>query len=756
MLTTKPPFQSSTTDEIYRRAREREYDWPENDQRIISPEAKMIVSSMLVDADKRPDPDLIVQHPFFAAGYVPVQADISMKLRETGPHQEIFYDACEHPKLRERATRNLRALCQECNVGPWHQNVRSSSTAIWREIAAEEKHGLTPGIPLSADVVYRPYDELKREMQHLATFQPISLLCEKTGALTLDSPPTTKAPSGFSRAPPQSFAAQQRAANRPKNVIPSAQTQPSMSTAPTRPGTVRSRGVKKDVVLTSSGALSVEGHEKASRGPSRTTRTQLPSGKPQPATRAAASSQPVSRPRQKTDVVEVVEIPREATKPVPEGTKLTTLFAPDEPQELLNDTKPDDVLRKIRKLVTEIERALKARSQAYISAQDKEPEVPKVVVKWVDYSNKFGVGYILNDGSAGCILNRVVGPLGDEDAVLPPTYLLVHGTENHISRKYDPNYQDRHQIVPMTGMVYFYEFHGEEGVSRTGVHPDEFRVSLNSDGTSTKLGPGSDLWQHRKRERIVLWKKFANYMLQFARDPKDVDMFAPTTGEPGDLVTFYQRFGDVGVWYFCDGHIQVRGMDLRERLRCYADLYKQFNFPDHTKIVLDSTGKWCHFWHLSEKAAERLARTGELDESSLDNRAVLSYTLQTLLNFTMSNMTSVAASQSGRHRPVIPKELQGIPEANGFREKVKFMLKVVKEWVVNGGIGMSDMSRKDRLKWDGVRQTKGAELVTKHVWVTVGARGGDSRHAVWVDSRQPTTLLEDIDESRKSDDARKS
>ncbi|KAF3769091.1 kinase-like protein [Cryphonectria parasitica EP155] len=726
MLTTKPPFQSSTTDEIYRRAREREYDWPENDQRIISPEAKMIVSSMLVDADKRPDPDLIVQHPFFAAGYVPVQADISMKLRETPPQQEIFYDACEQPKLRERTMRNLRALCQECDVGPWHQSTRPPATAIWREIAAEEKHGLTPNIPLAADVVYRPYDEIRKEKKQLAVSQSVSMLCEKTEALTIDSSSATKIQSGLLRAPPQSFAAQQRAANRPKNVLPTSQTLPSMSTAPTRPGTVRGRAVKKELPLTTSGALSVEGHEKATRGPTRTTRTQLPSGKAQPTARSASDSQPISK----------TEAPKETVGTGPEGQKLTTLFAPDEPQELLNDTRPDVVLGKMRKLQSELERALKARSQAYLSAQDKEPDVPKVVVKWVDYSNKFGVGYILNDGSAGCILNHVVAPLGNEDAVLPPTYLLVHGTEKHISRRHDPTYSDRHQIVPMTNNIYFYELHGEEGVSRTAVHPEEFRVSVNPDGTSSKLGPGNDLWKHRKRERIVLWKKFANYMLQYARDPKDIDMFAPTTGEPGDLVTFYQRFGDVGVWYFCDGHIQ-------------------FNFPDHTKIVLDSTGKWCHFWHLSEEAAQRLAQTGELDESSLDNRAVLSYPLQTLLNFTMSNTTSAAASQSGRYRPEIPKGLLFVPDANGFRDKVKFMHKIVKEWVQNGGIGQSDMSREGRLKWDGVRQTMQVEPVTKHVWVTVGARGSDSRHAVWVDCRKPTVLLENIDENRKSDDTRK-
>lgn len=553
MLTTKPPFQSSTTDEIYRRAREREYDWPSNEKRIISPEAKMVVSSMLVDADKRPDPDLIVQHPFFTAGYVPSPADISMKLRDTAPHQEIFYDACDQPKLRDLSTQNLRTLCEECNIGPWHREPRVIKLAIWKEIASEEKHGLTPKIPLAPDVVYRPYREIRRERYALKGPGLVSNLCNKTEALIIEPSLTTKTSSGLLRAPPQSFAAQQRAANKPKNVVTPSQVQPSMSTAPTRPSTGRESALTKERPLTTSGALSVQGHEKVIRPPIRATRTQPP-------TRSAATNLTVTKSRQKetAELLKELLADEEPTEP-----RLTTLFGPDEVVEQLDDTQPDMVLYRVRRLEAELERALKARSQAYVLTQDKEPEVPKVVVKWVDYSNKFGIGYILNDGSAGCILNHVVGPLGDEDAVLPPTYLLVHGTEKHISRRHDTSYPDRHQIVPMTNTIYFYELHGEEGVSRAAVDPNEFRVSVNADGTCNKLGPGRDLWTHRKRERIVLWKKFANYMLQYARDPKDIDMFAPSTGEPADLVTFYQRFGDVGVWYFCDGHIQVcRGLLL--------------------------------------------------------------------------------------------------------------------------------------------------------------------------------------------------
>lgn len=604
MLTTKPPFQSSTTDEIYRRARERDYDWPQNEQKMISPDVKDIVASMLVDADRRPDPDSIVQHPWFATGYTPSQAEISPKLREMAPQQQIFYDACEQPRLRERAEQNLVALCQACDIGPWHNKSRPILTAIWKEIASEEKHGLTPSIPLTPEVVYRPYDELKREKQQLATSQSVSILVEKTEALSLESG-SVRAQPGAMRAPPQSFAAQQRAAARPANVIPASRTQPSMSTVPMRPATVRSRGSKKEVSLTTSGALSVEGHEKVTRGSVRTTRTQLPASKTQTTARLASASQPTTRQRPKQEVLEVFQ-------EVAEEPKTATIFAPDEPQELLGGTRPDMVLSKMRKLQAELERALNSRSQAYLSSRNKEPEAPKVVVKWVDYTNRFGLGYVLNDGSAGCVMNSLPVPKGEGDAVLPPTFVLVRGAEKHISRRDDPTYPDRQQIVPMGEQVYFCELHGEEGMSQGGVSPEEFRVSVNPDGTASKLGPGTDEYSHRKRERVVLWKKFANYMLQYGRDPQDEGMYAPTSCLPGDLITFYQRFGDVGVWYFCDGHIQVISVCSRGVCFHCANVLGSSTFPTTPRSLSTRRDSGVIFGTYLEKLRsilQRLARS---------------------------------------------------------------------------------------------------------------------------------------------------
>lgn len=176
----------------------------------------------------------------------------------------------------------------------------------------------------------------------------------------------------------------------------------------------------------------------------------------------------------------------------------------------------------------------------------------------------------------------------------------------------------------------------------------------------------------------------------------------------------------------------------------------QFNFPDHTKIVIDATGTWCHFWHLPQDAAERLAATGTIGAAALDDRAMLSYPLQTLLNFQAKpSATRSTRTTTTRRRPEIDPELQGIPAANDFRRKVEFIKDVVKEWVSNGGLGNSSMSREGRLRWMGHRETFHATAPQKQVWVTVGARWGDSRLSTYVDPRKPWELGEEVEKTRK-------
>ncbi|KAF4122591.1 POLO box duplicated region [Geosmithia morbida] len=739
MLTSKPPFQSATTDEIYRRARERDYEWPdaETSLRLISEEAKDLVAIMLQDPDQRPGPDQIVQHGFFTSGYMPAESEMSPKLREVPPEKHEFYLNWLDSTTQAMSNKNLRRMCRECCVGPYSQE-QVVHAQVWKEMAAEEKAGMTPVIPLSEGIVYRPFDEwaqenLKPKIRYVAP--PSAIASEEIGEAGEGA---QKAPVGLLRQPPQSFAAQQRAQGRPAAVASSSSRSRAMPVDPALSASQSSRTTRTRKELPrepSARELPIRTSREAKQAEVRQQQPEVHVSIAEPARRpaekttssastASTSASASSHRRQKSD-----------------PSRPASLFGSSEQVDTISNTQPDVVLERLQRLQTELERALNSRSMAIISSKTSAPPHPHVVVKWVDYTNKFGLGYILNDGSVGCVLRSITTTEGSKTATLPPAGVFVRGGERHVLRRQDRSYADRNQPVPMKEPIKFFEDRGESGLSQVLVSPEQFRVTVNEDNTAGKMNPGKDVYQHRKRERIILWKKFANYMVANGRDEavpvEETDTASAISpgqkGTPSELVTFYQRFGDVGCWAYCDGHLQV-----------------QFNFPDHTKIVLDATGTWCHFWHLPKAAAEKLAKEGTIEGSALDERAMLSYPLQTLLNFhskpTISRSTRTSTT---RKRPEIDPELQGIPTANDFRNKIYFIKSVVKEWVANGGLGNSSMSRESRLRWTGYRELVNAQVPQKHVWVTVGARWGDERITTLVDPRRPSDLGEDLDKSGK-------
>ncbi|KAI1385063.1 kinase-like protein [Hypoxylon trugodes] len=721
MLTSKPPFQSSTTDEIYRRARNRDYEWPkpESSNKYISQEAKDVVATMLEEADRRPDPDTIVQHDFFLSGYVPSSAEMTTKLRDYPPDGDQFYTIDLTPKMASQNLRNLKEMCKNCEVGPWN-TMPLTYKSTWREVALEEKAGLTPIIPLAEGIVYRPYEEVSKE-QNLVQVpsrpaQSVTNEEEETG--------TQSGANGLMRAPPQSFAAQQRAQSRPTKPagVPRSRALGEMP-APSASSSVRSR-TRRELPKAAT----------ESRLASRTTI--LPSTLSSHRIASAEVSAPTSTPRDEAPIQRKQS--ERAAAPSATAAFTGTLFGSTERKMAVPETQPDYVLDRLHSLQSELERALNSRSMAIVG-KAPTPSPPHIVVKWVDYSNKFGLGYILNDGSVGCVLKSIPGSAkGGKTVTLPPSCILVREAEQHCARRHDPGYPDRNQIVPMTQAVQFYENSGEAGLSTVFVHPSQFKISIAEDGTPGKIPVGRDIYDYRKREHLILWKKFANYMMAYGRDQDNTTddtglIQIPTstkqTMPPCDVVTFYQRIGDVGCWVFADGHLQ-------------------FNFPDHTKIVLDATGTWCHFWHLPQEAAEKLATTGELDETALDERAVLSYPLQTLLNFATKPAIRPTRNAT-RKRPDINPMLQGIPAANDFRRKIEFIKNIVKEWVTNGGLGNSNMDREHRQQWTGSRETVHSGP-SKHVWVTIGARWGDERYSALVDPKKPGELGSEVESKSSS------
>jgi serine/threonine protein kinase len=543
MLTGKPPFQSATADEIYRRAREREYDWPKLDEseNFISQETKDLVSALLQAPEKRPDPDTIVQHPFFTCGWMPQSEEMTPSLRERHPDPSQFLSVGVRAGRSNLYLRNLKKMCIKCEVGPWNSppNVYAST---YREVADEEKAGLTPKVPLPEDVVYRPFHEwLEEQAKLVKSINDRASSGSMEGILSSVLSSRAENLPSSSRPTAQSFAAQQRA-------------RPQVSTANASSRTAKSRQPTSE----SSSHPVVSIPNRSAKSASRTVESKISEDAVDVENRLAVDLV------QQLNSAGTESRSLETEAPTISLEILESLFNPREKLESLPNTKPDQVLEGLRRLQAELERALNSRT---IAIETKStPSSPAIVVKWVDYTNKFGLGYILSNGSVGCIFKATPADSEDQSkGYIPPCCVVVRDAERHLQNRANENYVDRYQIVPISGPnIEFYENRAEKGVFRGKVNPQNYKVSVGPNGEVFKLARGLDDWDNRKREKIMLWKKFANYMTAYGRDqdyPFD-DALARTQNQAefvaaGNVVTFYQRFGDVGCWFFADGHFQV-------------------------------------------------------------------------------------------------------------------------------------------------------------------------------------------------------
>lgn len=161
------------------------------------------------------------------------------------------------------------------------------------------------------------------------------------------------------------------------------------------------------------------------------------------------------------------------------------------------------------------------------------------VSRWVDYSRKHGVGYVLSDGTVGCIINATAK---ENVPATPVTHVLVRNGQRWLSKIGKDKAFSGIDQVPLE----IFEDCGEAGVRR----------KIYKGLGSVKEGP---LAAEAERRRVlsVLWVKFGRYMCQSLDDSgKREEENKPGEGE-GNFVRFYQRIGNVGVWGFVDGSLQV-------------------------------------------------------------------------------------------------------------------------------------------------------------------------------------------------------
>ncbi|KAL8726938.1 MAG: hypothetical protein Q9181_005885, partial [Wetmoreana brouardii] len=288
------------------------------------------------------------------------------------------------------------------------------------------------------------------------------------------------------------------------------------------------------------------------------------------------------------------------------------LVSPHERVKKLPETVSSDICARLELLRNELDQALgnaavnpQLLGLDAFSSNIGSPESPPLVTKWVDYTNKLGVGYTLSNGSMGCLLKS------NQDYNNPPCGVLVANIRRHYQNRSHASDSEAFQVIPLKGApVEFSEISDEEGMTRLLVPADRFETISKTPDGGLMLGGTRDIHEREKRRRLSIWTRFADYMAQNLAADSTTERINTAAGEeyvPGPSLRFYQRLGSVSLWGFVDGTFQ-------------------FNFPDHTKLMLHRDGKWIDFYCLPLTVLKRLEAGKALNQQMLDKRRKLTYT----------------------------------------------------------------------------------------------------------------------------------
>ncbi|KAF2203736.1 hypothetical protein GQ43DRAFT_478776 [Delitschia confertaspora ATCC 74209] len=551
----RAPFHAAKREEIYQKLRKTEYSWPDLAKfaNAITDDLRDLVGSLLVHEDDRPNPDQIVNHPFFRFGHIPLELD-SVYTRQVPKWPKVRPPTAA--TIKKGYTQEWHTLCKSSQVGEYEPGKYFGASGgrrnktVARDCHKEIQSGKQPTIPFSQDTVYLPFPE--RTKWPYQTSGGLSEITEEKessseGQALLET-------TGNDRKKPQPSRTRRVEEETPdlkENIAPDPVPEPEpVRSIDARP--MRIRSIRK---------ISNPDRVTTVTAPTRTTRY--------PRTRSTkdVKEEPV------TQALPLRVIP--ATQPEPELLRAAQRPRKREDVALPSDsstapiTDPTVVLDRLHKFRDNISRALRKRPS---DTSDIAPKLP-FVSKWVDYSRKYGVGYVLEDGSVGSI---------------------VTGTSRHPVTV----------AVTRNGLACLKEV-AKDSSSLERI-PIEFYADVKGKGLSRiEIADKS-----RREHTSTIWMKFGKYMCQqLGQQERRLQSKEPTAP---NFVKFYQRLGNVGVWGFIDGSFQ-------------------FNFPDHTKMVFSSDAGYCNFTCLPIEAAERLDKTGDVPFKDIKNRSVLYGSVQQLL-----------------------------------------------------------------------------------------------------------------------------
>jgi myosin-1 len=509
----RAPFHAAKREDIYRKLKAREYSWPDlakfNNE--ISDDLRDIVSLLLVHEDDRPTPDQIVNHPFFTLGYIPLTLDNSCT------SQVPKWPRARPPTsstLRRGYTEEWYALCKSSSVGEYEPGKtfgaygsRRNKT-VARDCQKEIESGKQPNIPFAKDTVYLPFPA--RSHWPFQTEGGLSEIPEEKES-SAEGPALVETTSNdrVKGRLPRTRRREEALPTLKENKEPVEEEAEPARRPSTRQPPTRMRSVRK---------ISNPSHVAAAPN---TAATRMTKDSRSAVQRTKSSNEitgeatvPEVAPLRSTRSAPGINKEKELVPKTQSSTgKSAALLRSISPEVESSD--PESVLTQLHLFKENVARALQ-RKRA-ISRQARSPQLP-FVSKWVDYSRKHGVGFVLEDGTVGCLITAT-----DKH---PVTTACVQDGHPHLTKVgRDSSHLAK---VPLHCYAATEE---SKGISRVEILDKERRVHLRQ-----------------------IWHKFGRYMCaQLGTEERSPKKLPPQN----NFVRFYQRLGNVGFWGFGDGSIQV-------------------------------------------------------------------------------------------------------------------------------------------------------------------------------------------------------
>ncbi|KAG5730046.1 Cell cycle serine/threonine-protein kinase CDC5/MSD2 [Termitomyces sp. T112] len=597
----RPPFQTSEVKEIYKRIRNNEYDFPP--ERRISEHAQVLIQQILTpNPQERPTLHDIVEHPFFTQGTIP--SYIPTSAHDAPPDFRHITRVQSQSNLKRLRRYALMDEDQVTSISVPKAPTSSAELikSITSSVAQQEKEfqkAVQPGSPISAllSSARQPLLMANNGSQpgatkgvpllrklHAAKESPLRRSTMRAPMNDIEEEGGLAEPAGLGRVREEHLIEEQRVR---KKQLEAQKARIVAQMAPVREEEEDHDGDKPKMQYTEREKVRMRASERENVPPAISTASLGSRNKERQREREV---QPVRE--QPTTAVPTAEsllhaLPSTKTLPLPPASATGS-------SQLPHQVTGFDAAAHVLTLAFDAKDAGRLFRDPRDDANLPLPDERVFIVAWVDYCNKYGMGYALTDGSVGVHFND-------------STTLVLSPDKHHFDY-----ITSRRQ-----GTVYVRKSHTVDA------YPEELK------------------------SKVYLLKHFEHYIMERLHGDYDY------------------TFEDVD---------RVRGMEwVQKYLRMkHVIVFKlshdvlQFNFYDHTKLVLSSHGLVItHIdkeynltrWRLTDVMALALRPAGEIEPEALKfNQRLLDklkFCKEVLVSIRKASAASIIPSEESETTPVV-------------------------------------------------------------------------------------------------------